>query len=341
MAAAIAAVVVVDAIRGLSDSEVAAVFFGLVASTEGTSLGARRAAASQLLGMTPQTFRLQHEPQLLEALADALLVALAAMEKPMRTSTSASAVKPTYFLPVRAATVEESNRLAEARRAGPFVAWRDGARVLQVRALRPGKPVTIGRSVDNTIAMEHLLVSRDHAEVLLRVRSKPMDASVFLLDLRSKHGTSHRPLKLERGAESPARGLQPVPSQPAGPLRLEPGDHDVHLAGEVWMRIGGIPVDRGATGDRHYDLPVPTARERDVLVELCRPQFGGVGAPMATPSNSQIGSELKPPIGAERVSDLLSQLYVKYDLVGTKEQNRFRLVELALEHRLVRPEDFI
>jgi hypothetical protein len=184
-------------------------------------------------------------------------------------------------------------------------------------------------------------VSRDHAEVLLRVRNTPPDTSVFLLDLRSKHGTAHRPLRLEKGGETPFGPLQPAPSQPAGPLRMASGDHDVKLAGEVWMRIGGVPIDRGATGDRDYDLPLPTKRERDVLVELCRPQFGASGSPVATPSNAQIGARVKPRIGAERVSDLLSQMYLKYSLAGTKEQNRFRLVELALEHRLVRPEDYV
>lgn len=259
----------------------------------------------------------------------------------MAPRSNFGAIEPTYFAPLRAVTAQESNLLAEARRAGPFVAWRDGSRELQVRALQPGKPTTIGRSTDNTISFEHLLVSREHAEVLLRVRSKAMDTSVFLLDLRSKHGTAHRPLKMHSGAERPAGPLQAAPSQPAGPLRLKPGEHDVKLAGEVWMRVGGVPVDDAATGDRDYDLPKPTARERDVLVELCRPQFGAVGSPVATPSNAQIGSLVKPRIGAERVSDLLSQMYVKYDLAGTKEQNRFKLVELALEHRLVRTEDYI
>jgi hypothetical protein len=237
--------------------------------------------------------------------------------------------------------VHESNRLAEARREGPFVAWRDVARELVIQQLRPGKPVTIGRSTDNTVALGHLLVSRDHAEVLLRVRNKPADTSVLLLDLRSKHGTTHRPLRLTTGAETPSGPLQPAPSQPAGPLRMQPGDHDVKLAGEVWIRIGGVPIDHGVTADRDYDVQEPTRRERDVLVELCRPQFGAAGVPVATPSNAQIGARVKPAIGAERVSDLLSQMYVKYDLHGTKEQNRFELVELALQHRLVRAEDYV
>lgn len=337
-AAAVAAVVVADAIQGLPDSEAAGVLFGLTPSTEGRSLGARRAAASQLIGVSPQALRKQREPHLLGVLADALLAALPAMEKPMRISPS-FAIEPTYFLPLRPVSAQESNRLADARRAGAFVAWRDGSRALRVHSLRPGKPLTVGRSIDNAVAFDHLLVSRDHAEVLLRVRSKPTDMSVFLLDLRSKHGTAVRPLQLNKGAERPSGPLQPAPSQPAGPLRLKPGDHDVNLAGEVWLRIGGVPVDRGATQERGVDLPGPTPRERDVLVELCRPQFAA-GRPVGTPSNAKIGLLVTPPIGAERVSDLLSQMYLKYDLTGTKEHNRLKLVEFALEHRLVGPDDY-
>ena len=250
-------------------------------------------------------------------------------------------MEPTYFLPLRAVTAHESNRLAEARRAGPFVAWRDGSRMLKVRALLPGKPITVGRSSESTITFDHVLVSREHAEVLLRVRHQPAETSVFLLDLCSKHGTAHRPLRIENGVERPKQPLRPATSQPARPLRLEPGEHDVKLAGEVWMRVGAVPIDHGATCDRDRDLAKPTKREHDVLVELCRTHFDLANGSAATPSNAEIGALVQPPIGAERVSDLVSQMYAKYELAGTKEQNRVKLVELALEYRLVRSEDYI
>lgn len=250
-------------------------------------------------------------------------------------------IEPTYFVPLRAVTAHESNRLAEARRAGPFVAWRDGARMLKVRALLAGKPITVGRSVDSTITFDHVLISREHAEVLLRVLHQPTQTSVFLLDLCSKHGTAHRPLRIQHGVERPKKPLRPAPSQPARAVRLEPGEHDVKLAGEVWLRVGAVPIDRGATSDRDLDLPKPTQREHDVLVELCRPHFDVASGSAVTPSNAEIGVRVHPPIGAERVSDLVSQMYAKYELVGTKEQNRVRLVDLALEHRLVRAEDYV
>lgn len=231
--------------------------------------------------------------------------------------------------------------MAEARRSGPFVAWRDSSSTLRIESLRAGEPLTVGRANENAVMFDHVVVSREHAEILLRAHGKPGQASVMLLDLRSKHGTTHRAVTLERGATQPVGPLQLAPSHPAPPARLDPGDHDVKLANEVWLRIGGVRVDRGATGDRAFDVPAPTRRERDVLVELCRPRFFAAGTAVATPSNAQIAARLIPPIKSERVSDLVSQMYVKYDMTGTKEQNRVALVEFALEHRLVLPEDYL
>src|SRR3954453_19269520 len=105
-------------------------------------------------------------------------------------------MNPTYALPLRPTGAQESNRLAAARVEGPFVAWRDDHGTLQVHALAAGKPVTVGRSTDSTICCEHLLVSREHAEVIMRTRRRPGDTSVFLLDLRSKHGTEQRQVEL-------------------------------------------------------------------------------------------------------------------------------------------------
>ena len=59
---------------------------------------------------------------------------------------------------------------------------------------------------------------------------------------------------------------------PARPAQLDAGEHDVRLAGERYVLIGGVPLDEGSTNDR-ADIPEPTPRQRDVLVELCRPFF--------------------------------------------------------------------
>jgi FHA domain len=246
---------------------------------------------------------------------------------------------PTWCDPLRAVTAAEQNRLATARRDGPFVAWRDDSGELCVHGLEPDQPVPIGREGDSAVVLGHPLVSRDHAVVLLR-RRRSEDASVYVVDAGSRHGTEYRPIAVARGAVTPSGRFASVPSQPARPLRLAAGDYDVRLAGEVWFQIGGVPLDVGATRDKEDQLAAPTQRERDVLVELCRPQFHSPDRRVGTPSNAQIGGALTPAIGAERVSDLLSQLYVKYGLAGTKEQNRSELVELALRHRLVSHEHF-
>lgn len=257
----------------------------------------------------------------------------------MRRDPGSGALKPSHTQPVRAVDDEERARLGDARARGAFVAWRDAPGTLRVHDLRPGIPVTIGRAQDNTVAFEHVLVSRSHAEILLRVISEPASTSVLLSDEQSKHGTAHRRLAL--GDEERAAGaLGPAPTRSAGALRLAAGDHDVRLAGEVWLRVGGVPVDTGATGSREPGVAEPTPRERQVLVELCRPHFAAGRRRGPTPSNSQIAAALIPPITPERVSDLLSQMYKKYALEGTKEQNRAELVELALEVGLVGNEHY-
>jgi hypothetical protein len=78
-----------------------------------------------------------------------------------------------------------------------------------------------------------------------------------------------------------------------------------------------------------------------VLVELCRRQFAETQRHVVPPSNAEIGVKLTPPIKAERVSDLLSELYDKYGLRYAKEQNRLELIDLAIRGRLVRAEHYL
>lgn len=258
---------------------------------------------------------------------------------PMPRDPGSGAIRPSHTHPVRAVDDEERERLGAARARGAFVAWRDAPGTLRVHDLRPAVPVTIGRAQDNTVAFEHVLVSRRHAEILLRVNSRPASTSVLLSDEQSKHGTAHRRLALG-DEDRAARALEPAPTRSAGALRLAAGDHDVRLAGEVWLRVGAVPVDTAATGSREHGVAEPTTREHQVLVELCRPRFAAGRRRGPTPSNGQIAAALTPPIRADRVSDLLSQMYKKYGLDGTKEQNRSELVELALERGLVGHEHY-
>jgi hypothetical protein len=238
---------------------------------------------------------------------------------------------------------DERERLRHARRTGPHVAWRDVPGALMLRGLEPAVAVTVGRSTANTIALDHVFLSRRHAEIVLRVIrvvGEPDSVSVVVCDLQSKHGTESRPLKVGYD-DTPAGPLSAVPTVGARPFQLDAGDHDVRLAREVWIRVGGVPVDPAITQSRKPDAATPTPRQRDVLVELCRSRFGPGGRFVPTPSNAEIATRLTPPIGAARVSDLISEMYRKYQLDGTKEQNRFALVEFALDRDLVGHEDYL
>jgi hypothetical protein len=242
--------------------------------------------------------------------------------------------------PVRTTGAAEQNRLTQAAAAGPYVAWRDAAGALLVQALGPRSPATIGRSDEATVTLAYGLVSREHAEVTVRVHGEPYALCVYLLDSASKHGTEHRTVKLEHGVGRALGPWHPVPRMPARPAQLAEGAHDVRLAGEWCLLVGGVPFDNGITHEREDSQPAPTVRERDVLVELCRPSFEEPDTFAPPPSNAEIAAAVTPTIGAERVSDLLSQMYVKYGLRGTKHQNRLRLVDLARRNHLVEIDDY-
>ena len=208
----------------------------------------------------------------------------------MQSSASFNPREAAYRLPLRASSASESNRLATARRKGPFLAWRDISGDIRITPLRAGEPAGVGRSPQSTIVIDDRTVSREHAEILLR-SSGAGDVSVLLVDNRSRNGTWHRRLAFDSGGERPEGELLRVPPVPALPIELAAGDHDVVLAGQAWIRVGGVPVDTGNTDEIEQVLPAPTNRERDVLVELCRPRYIGQGA--TTPSNAEIGVRLR------------------------------------------------
>lgn len=248
-------------------------------------------------------------------------------------------MRPPYEKLVRPADAAEDIRLMNARRHGPFIAWRDAAGTLQIHQLGPGESVTAGRSTDHPVAFDHPLVSRDHVSLRVRVRGERADTTVDLLDIRSKHGTVVGPVKLQTTSETLPVELKAVPVEPSPAVPLAPGDHDIGLAGTVWLRVGGVPVDLGLTREREDGLPAPKRRQREILVELCRWRFEGRSA-SATPSNGQIAASFRPVIGTAHVSDLLSEMYIAYGLSGTNQQRRAELVELAVQHGLVGPADY-
>jgi hypothetical protein len=239
--------------------------------------------------------------------------------------------------PVRAQGAAEVIRLQSA--AAPYVAWRDAGGALHIHELSPQAPATIGRGSATVTFPDEGLVSRAHAEVTMRAYSDPHAVCVYLLDSGSRHGTEHRTALLRHGRTRETGRWQEVPHAPARPVQLDAGEHDVRLAGELYVLIGGVPVDEGSTKDR-ADVPAPTRRQREVLVELCRPYFESPDGPAAPASNAEIASRLTPRIGEEYVSDLLSAMYRLYELSGTSARRRVLLVDLARRHRLVDGGDY-
>jgi len=241
--------------------------------------------------------------------------------------------------PVRAADSNESNELSKAARGGPYIAWRDDAGVLHVHALGPRTPATIGRSIGETVLTDHPHVSREHAEVTVRVHGVPPATSVYLLDY-SKHGTEHRRVALSvHGTGQGASEWRKAPQAPGRPHQLDDGAHDVRLAGERCVLIAGVPVDDGMTADRDDDpVDPPTIRQRKVLVELCRPFFNSGERVIAPPTNAQIA--LAVDMNEERVRNHLRDLYRRYEITGAAAP-RVDLVEFARTHALVDATDFL
>lgn len=235
--------------------------------------------------------------------------------------------------PVRPGGAAEVARLATVANRRPYVAWRDEDGTLQVHELSSRTPATIGRLSGTVTFPARGEVSREHAEATMREHVDPPAISVYLRDMGSKHGTEHRHVRLRDGVAIHEGEWQVVPRVPARAAQLDEGEHDVRLAGENYVLIGGVPLDDGTTSDRDL-LPEPTVRQREVLLELCRPVFEAPGEVAVIPSNAEIAARLTPPIGKERVSDLLSEMYRRYELNGTKEQNRMQLVALAKRHLL-------
>jgi hypothetical protein len=241
--------------------------------------------------------------------------------------------------PVRPADSDESIRLTKAAQAGPYIAWRAGRR-LEIHPLGPRTPATIGRT-DGSIRVPHPQVSREHAEVTVRVHGAPPATSVYLLD-HSRHGTEHRRVMQDaRGPLRPAGAWMKAPQSPARPHQLGEGFHDLRIARELCLLIGGVPVDDGMTADRDETVIAPTVRQRQVLVELCRPFFERPGLIKAPPTNAEIALRIDPPMTEEGVRNHLSDMYKRYKIVGSSGQNRLTLVSLALENDLVDASDYL
>jgi DNA-binding CsgD family transcriptional regulator len=165
-----------------------------------------------------------------------------------------------------------------------------------------GERASVGKAAANTVALESdAAVSRLHA-VLER-----FPAGWSVRDLGSRNGTF---LNGERVLTSAI---------------LQPGD-EIRVGG-TRLVFRGDPTASGEATKAAESPPPLTVRERDVLVELCRPLLGGdMFCEPASPR--RIAEELV--VSEDAIKKHLARLYDKFDIREGGERRRVRLANAAL-----------
>ena len=215
-------------------------------------------------------------------------------------------------------TPAELKERLEAERTGlPFLVYRDADRHQRICALGPGDGlVTIGRKSDNPVALEwDPEVSRLHATLECVGGNWTISD-----DGLSRNGSFVNGERL------------------TGRHRLEDGDTIVVGSTAIVFREPG--VDAGESTAQAGAAPQRanlSARQREVLLALCRPHLSG--DPYATPAtNQQIADEVI--ISLDAVKSNLRGLFQKFGIDDLPQnQKRARLVALALQGGLVTERD--
>ena len=117
------------------------------------------------------------------------------------------------------------------------------------------------------------------------------------------------------------------------------GEHALHAGDEISLgrlRVRFHAPERGAETAAIAQPPSLTARERDVLVALCRPLLTG-DAFTEPASIKAIAAELV--VSEAAVKQHLSRLYDKFDIPSGDERRRVRLANAAVSRGAVRPGD--
>jgi len=167
--------------------------------------------------------------------------------------------------------------------------------------------ITIGRSEGNDVTLrDDRLVSHVHAVI------ESYGASFSLRDLGSSNGTFVNGQSL------------------VGEQVLRPGD-EIRLGRTqlLFRDSGPHPVERTDTGPKS---PTLTARERDVLIALCRPLLHA--NPFAQPASiAQIAEQLV--VSDAAVKFHLANLYDKFAIYQTTQSRRLVLANEAILRRAV------
>jgi hypothetical protein len=116
-----------------------------------------------------------------------------------------------------------------------------------------------------------------------------------------------------------------------GSRTLRPGD-EIRVGSTRLVFRGDAPESSDGT-DALEDPPRLTARERDVLIELCRPLLDG-DAFTEPESARRIADHLF--VSEDAVKKHLSRMYDKFGIDGDGERRRVRLANLALTRGAVR-----
>jgi pSer/pThr/pTyr-binding forkhead associated (FHA) protein len=194
------------------------------------------------------------------------------------------------------------------RKGAPFLGYRDGAGALRLPVL-DGDQLTVGREDGNDIVLGwDAEVSRTHAQI-----ARVGTTWTLVDDGLSRNGCFVNGDRVQ------------------GRRRLEDGDMVRLGRTTLLFRTPGPRVD-STLNARAGDLVPLTPAERRVLVELCRPLFGGAVA--APASNDEIGARLY--LSRASVKTHIRALFAKLEIEDLP-QNRKRaaLARSALETGLV------
>ena len=209
-------------------------------------------------------------------------------------------------------------RLAAERDGKPFLLFRDAERRQQIHQLSDrSRAVAIGRLANNDIALDwDREVSRLHATVECVGGNWTVED-----DGLSSNGTFVNGERL------------------VGRHRLDDGDVIVIGATPLVYRLPGSDAGqstvRAGAAPRKADL---SARQREVLVALCRPYRGD--DPFAVPATNQAIAE-EVFLSVDAVKSHLRVLFEKFDIEALPQnQKRARLVALARQSGIVTEHDF-